>query len=88
MKKMIANNTLIVDRLIDDISKKSSAFSLDYVDMGLDCTNEGVDEECNGCYEDASHFTEEYKVYIDNLKSYIREISEAMVEKDNGFFSK
>ena len=53
MKKTIANNTLIVDRLIDDISKKSSAFSLDYVDMGLDCTNESVDEECNGCYEDA-----------------------------------
>ncbi len=88
MNKTISNDKLVVDRLVDDISEKSSAFSLNYVDLGLDCTNEGVDEECNDCYEDASHFTEEYKIYIDNLKSYIKSISEAMVEKDKGFFGK
>ena len=88
MNKTISNDKLVVDRLVDDISEKSSEFSLNYVDLGLDCTNEGVDEECNDCYEDASHFTEEYKIYIDNLKSYIKSISEAMDEKDKGFFGK
>ena len=39
MNKTISNDKLVVDRLVDDISEKSSAFSLNYVDLGLDCTN-------------------------------------------------